>query len=332
MVETNQMIVLARRPSGQASVEDFRLVEAPVPDLQEGEILVRVEYFSLDPFMRGRMEDRRSYAEPQKLGEVMIAAGVGRVVASRHPGLVVDDEVIGTFGWQRYALSDGRGVRKLDTARVPITAYLGPVGVPGLTAYYGIHRICQPKPGETVVVSAAAGAVGSVAGQLAKQAGCRVVGIAGGPLKCRHVVEELGFDACLDHRSATLHAELKAAAPGGVDAVFENVGGEVFDTVLRRMNAFGRIALCGLVAGYQGAPIPIHNTLSFLTNRLTMRAFIITEQREIWPEALAALAAGVASGAIKYRETIAEGLERAPEAFLGLLAGKNLGKQLVKLA
>jgi NADPH-dependent curcumin reductase CurA len=329
---TNRQIQLARRPTGAASADDFRLVETPAPEVADGQVLVQVEYLSLDPYMRGRMDDRRSYAEPQKLDAVMTGVGVGKVIASKHATLAVGDEVVGTFGWQTLALSNGRGVRKVDTTHVPLRAYLGPLGVPGISAYYGVHRICRPKAGETVVVSSAAGAVGSIAGQLAKQAGCRAVGIAGGAAKCRHVVEELGFDACVDYKAGNLAADLKAATPQRIDADFENVGGEVLDAVLRRMNAFGRIALCGMVAGYDGADVPLHNARSLLTNRLKLEAFIITEHLDVWPEAIAALAPGVASGAIKYRETIAEGLENAPQAFLGLLAGRNLGKQLVRLA
>lgn len=331
MTETNKQFLLASRPQGQVSPDNFRLVERPVPEIGEGEVLVRNHYLSLDPYMRGRMDDAKSYAAPQKLDEVMQGGTVGEVVASRNPAFAVGDKVLAMFGWQLYGKSDGSLMMKLDSSRVPIQAYLGCVGMPGITGWYGLNRIIEPKAGETVVVSAASGAVGSVVGQLAKQKGCRVVGVAGGAEKCRAVTEEFGFDACVDYKAGNLRADLKAATPDGIDGYFENVGGEVLDAVLRRMNAFGRIAVCGLIAGYDGNPMPTHEFRSILINRLKVQGFIVSEHMELWPQARRELAQLVGDGTLKYRETIAQGLESAPEAFIGLLKGRNFGKQLVKL-
>lgn len=336
MPATCQRIVLASRPAGPVTPDNFRLETVPVPEPVEGQLLVRVHYLSLDPYMKGRMIDSRSYAQPHPIGETMIGGTVGIVEKSRNPDFQAGDAVVGVLGWQEYGLSDGRGIRKIDASRIPMSAYLGVLGMPGVTAWYGLNRICEPKAGETVLVSAASGAVGSVVGQLAKQAGCRAVGIAGGPEKCAYVANELGFDACIDHRQ---HGDLKsmtkairAAAPGGVDCLFENVGGVCLDGTLACMNAFGRIALCGLIAGYDGEEIPIQNTRMLLVMRLKMQGFIVGEHMDAWPQALRELGAGVAEGRIKYRETVAEGLAAAPEAFIGMLRGRNFGKQLVKLA
>jgi NADPH-dependent curcumin reductase CurA len=299
-------------------------------------VLVRNHFLSLDPYMCGRMDDSKSYAASQVIGETMVGGTAGIVAASQHPGFAVGDAVVGYLGWQEYGVSDGTGLNKVETKHVPLAAYLGPVGMPGVTAWYGLNEICKPKAGETVLVSAASGAVGSVVGQLAKAAGCRAVGIAGGPEKCAYVRDELGFDACIDHRQhsdvRSMSAALKEAAPNGIDGLFENVGGVGLDAALARMNPFGRIAVCGLIAGYEGGDIAIHNTRSLLVNRLTVRGFIVSEHLEFWPRALGDLAKGVATGKIKYRESIADGLAAAPEAFIGMLRGKNFGKQLVKLA
>ncbi len=338
MTTINKQWLLASRPKGEATVDNFRLVETPVPALADGQVLVRHHYLSLDPYMRMRMNDAKSYAAPQALDTVMIGGTVGEVVESKHPKFAAGDKVVGMGGWQQYAVVDGNMLgmlRKVDTTHVPLSAYLGAVGMPGVTAWYGLVKICQPKAGETVVVSAASGAVGSAVGQLAKVRGCRVVGIAGGAEKCRYVVDELGFDACVDYRqhkeAKSLDAALAEAAPNGIDGNFENVGGEVLDAVLRRMNAFGRIALCGMIAGYDGQPIPLANPALILTQRLRVEGFIVSEHMEVWPEALKELGTLVATGKLKYRETIAPKIEDAPEAFLGLLKGKNFGKQLVKL-
>ncbi len=337
----NHQILLASRPAAEPTPENFKLVEAPVPtaeQLAEGQVLVRHHYLSLDPYMRGRMSDSKSYAEPQPLDAVMIGGTVGEVVASKHPRLDVGDAVVCMGGWQEYSLIDAsqRGaITKVDTRQIPLSAYLGAVGMPGVTGWYGLVKIIAPKAGETVVVSAASGAVGSVVGQLAKARGCRVVGIAGGPEKCRYVTEELGFDACLDHKALTdlrsFSAALKEAAPNGIDGCFENVGGVGLDAVMLRMNAFGRIAFCGMIAGYSGQPIPMANPSLILISRLKLQGFIVSEHPEVWPEAMQELGGMVASGRMKFRESVAEGIASAPEAFLGLLKGKNFGKQLVKL-
>jgi NADPH-dependent curcumin reductase CurA len=337
---TYRRIVLAARPEGEARPDHFRLETVPLPEpaaLADGQVLVRHHFMSLDPYMRGRMNESKNYAAPQPLNETMIGGTVGEVAASRHPGYAVGEKVVGMGGWAEYALVDARAVgalRKVDATRVPLSAYLGAVGMPGVTAWYGLTKIIGPKAGETIAVDAASGAVGAVVGQLAKARGCRVVGIAGGPEKCAYVEDELGFDACIDHRGkdfAGLVAALDAAAPQGVDGLFENVGGVILDAVMARLNAFGRIALCGMISGYDGQPIPIVNPRLLLTQRLKLQGFIVSEHMELWPQALKELGEGVATGRIKFREDIAVGLERAPEAFIGLLAGRNFGKQLVKL-
>jgi len=335
MTATYQRIVLAGRPQGWVTAENFRLERVPVPVPGPGQLLVRNHYLSLDPYMRGRMEETKSYAESQKIGETMIGGTVGVVEASNNPGFAAGDTVVGMLGWQEYGVSDGSQLMKVDTRAVPMSAYLGAVGMPGVTAWYGLNRICRPKPGETVLVSAASGAVGSIVGQLAKQAGCRAIGIAGGQEKCDYVVAELGFDACVDHRRhgdvKSMARALREVAPNGVDGLFENVGGTCLDGALACMNPFGRIALCGLISGYNGQDISIHNVRALLVSRLEVRGFIVSDHMADWPQALTELGRGVATGKIKYRETIAEGLAAAPEAFVGLLQGRNFGKQLVKL-
>lgn len=327
----NRRIVLASRPTGWVSEDNFRLETVDLPPVAEGQVLVRNEWLSLDPYMRGRMNKGRSYAASQRLNETMIGGTAGEVVESRNPKFAAGDKVVGYFGWQEYGLSDGSGLMKVDATRIPLSAYLGAVGMPGVTAWYGLNRIIEPKAGETVVVSAASGAVGGVVGQLAKIAGCRAVGIAGGAEKCRYVVDELRFDACIDYKNEDVSRALKAACPNGVDGYFENVGGAIMDAVLPRMNAFGRIALCGLIAGYNGQPIPIANPTWFLVSRLKLQAFIISEHMDVWPQALKELGGHVAADRIRYRETVAHGLENAPAAFIGMLKGQNFGKQLVKL-
>jgi NADPH-dependent curcumin reductase CurA len=333
MGEMNLRVVLASRPAQQGwlTEENFRLEAAEIPSPAAGEVLVRNHWLSLDPYMRGRMNAARSYAPPQPLGEVMLGGTAGEVVASRHPDFAVGDAVVGRLGWQHYALSNGEGLRRVDVRQAPLSVWLGVLGMPGVTAWIGLFDICQPQPGETVVVTAAAGAVGSVVGQLARLHGCRVVGIAGGTEKCRHVVDELGFDACIDYKAAALWPALKEATPDRIDCLFENVGGEIFDTLLGRMNAHARIALCGMVAQYNSAPVPIHNLSSLLVNRIRLQGFIVTELMSRWPVALAALGEHYAAGRLHYRETIVDGLNQAPAALIGLLQGRNLGKQLVRL-
>ena len=334
----NKQLILASRPSGEASVDNFALREQATPELQEGQVLVRHHYMSLDPYMRGRMNESKSYAVPQPLNEVMIGGTVGEVVESRHAKFQVGDSVVGLGGWQEYSVVDGDApgmLRKVDTTHVPLSHYLGAVGMPGVTAWYGLTQIIAPKAGETVTVSAASGAVGSAYGALAKARGCRVVGIAGGPEKCAYVVDELGFDACIDYKQhsdyLSLSKALRQACPDGIDGHFENVGGMVLDAVLLRTNAFARMAVCGMIAGYDGQPLPMVNPSLILINRLKIEGFIVSEHMALWPEALAELGGLVASGKLRPRETVAQGLESAPEAFLGLLKGKNFGKQLVKL-
>lgn len=335
----NQQILLDNRPEGEAKASNFKLVETDTPALADGQVLVRHHFMSLDPYMRGRMNESKSYAQPQPLGQVMQGGTVGEIVESRNPRFAVGDKVVGFGGWQQYSVVDANlpGVlRKVDTSQVPLSHYLGAVGMPGVTAWYGLVKIIAPKAGETLVVSAASGAVGSAFGALGKARGCRVVGIAGGPDKCAYVKDELGFDDCIDYKVhgdvKSLSAALKAACPDGIDGYFENVGGMVMDAVMLRTNAFARIALCGMIAGYDGAPLPMANPSLLLINRIKLEGFIVSEHMEVWPEALAELGGLVASGKLRPRESIAQGLAAAPEAFLGLLKGRNFGKQLVQLA
>jgi NADPH-dependent curcumin reductase CurA len=334
----NQQILLDNRPTGEAVAGNFMLVSSDTPDLQDGQVLVRHHFLSLDPYMRGRMNDAKSYAAPQPLGQVMQGGTAGEVVESRSPKFQPGDKVVGMGGWQQYSVvnADQPGaLRKVDTTHVPLSHYLGAVGMPGVTAWYGLVKIIEPKAGQTMVVSAATGAVGSAFAALSKARGCRTVGIAGGPDKCKYAVEELGFDACIDYKlhadAASLSKALKDACPDGIDGYFENVGGMVLDAVLLRMNAFGRIALCGMIAGYDGKPMPLAYPALILTNRLKVEGFIVSEHMEVWPEALKELGTLVGTGKLRPRESVAQGIEAAPEAFLGLLKGKNFGKQLVKL-
>ncbi|HET9207633.1 MAG TPA: NADP-dependent oxidoreductase [Burkholderiaceae bacterium] len=338
MATVNKRFVLASRPTGEPSAQNFRLEEAPLPGLQDGEVLVRHHYLSLDPYMRGRMSEGKSYAQPQPLNAVMIGGTVGEVAESRHAGYKPGDKVVGMGGWQQYAVvnaSQPGVLRKVDTTRVPISAYLGAVGMPGVTAWVGLNKIIEPKSGETIMVSAASGAVGSAVGQLAKAKGCRTVGIAGGSDKCDHVVRELGFDACVDYKKldgvSAISAALREACPSGIDGYFENVGGAILDAVMLNANAFSRIAMCGMISGYNGEPIPMAAPQLILTNRMKVQGFIVSEHMPLWPQALGELGTLVADGKLKYRESVAQGLESAPEAFIGLLKGRNFGKQLVKL-
>ena len=327
----NKKFILASRPQGEAGPHNFALKEETLPAPADGQILVRHHYLSLDPYMRGRMNDARSYAQPQPVGEVMIGGAVGEVVASNNPRFKAGDKVVGMGGWQLYSLHDGKGWQKVD-ARVPLQAYLGALGMPGVTAWYGVNKIIAPKAGETVVVSAATGAVGSVVGQLVTQAGARAVGIAGGPEKCRYAIETLGFAACVDHRAGDFAAALKAVTPNGIDGLFENVGGLPLDLCMRRLNDFARIAICGLVAsGYDGTPTPLSNIAVILATRSKLQGFIVSDHLDLWPQALGELGALAAAGKLKWHESVALGLESAPEAFFGMLKGKNFGKQLVKL-
>jgi hypothetical protein len=329
----NRQIVLASRPEGEVRPENFRLVEAPTPTPAAGEVLVRNLYLSLDPYMRGRMSAAKSYAKHVEIGEVMVGQTVGEVVESRAPGFAPGDKVLTSLGWQLHGVAKAADVHRVDASRAPLTYYLGALGMPGMTAWFGLREIGQPRPGETVVVSAASGAVGSVVGQLAKSMGCRAVGIAGGAEKCAYVTEVLGFDACVDHRAGNLHDDLRAACPGGVDVYFDNVGGPVLDTLLRLMNLRSRIVVCGLISEYNATePYGLRNIRAVLVNRIRMQGMIVFDWADRYAEAVHGLGTLYAAGRLKYRETIAEGLEQAPGALIGLLRGRNFGKQLVRLA
>ena len=334
----NRQVFLDNRPQGEAVASNFKVVAGATPALADGEVLVRHHYLSLDPYMRGRMNDAKSYAEPQPLGQVMQGGTAGEVVESRSPKYQPGDNVVGFGGWQEYSVVKGDlpgALRKVDTTHVPLSHYLGAVGMPGVTAWYGLVKIIEPQAGQTLVVSAASGAVGSAFGALAKARDCRVIGIAGGPDKCRYATDDLGFDACLDYKqhqdAVSLSKALKDAAPAGVDGYFENVGGMVMDAVMPRMTAFSRMALCGMIAGYDGQPLPMAYPQLILTNRMKIQGFIVSEHMEVWPEALKELGTLVGTGKLRPRESVAQGIDSAPEAFLGLLKGRNFGKQLVKL-
>ena len=333
MAGLNRKVVLASRPQGAVTEQNFRIVDTPMPQPADGEVLVRNEWLSLDPYMRGRMSDAKSYVPPAQLDEVMVGQTVGEVIDSRDAGFTVGDKVLTQLGWQSHGIAKGADVIKVDARRVPASYYLGLLGMPGFTAWFGLFEIGQPKAGETVVVSTASGAVGSVVGQLAKIHGCRAVGIAGGAAKCDHVVHELGFDACVDHRAGHLYDDLRAACPNGIDVDFENVGGTVLDTALRLMNRHSRVVLCGLVAEYSAKePYGYQRLRSVLVNRIRMQGMIVFDWKDRYGEALAGLTAYVAEGRLKYRESIVEGLDNAPRALIGLLKGENFGKQLVKVA
>ncbi len=332
MTASNIQICLARRPSGWVRESDFNLVRTGMPNPGEGQILLKSLFLSLDPYMRLRMDDARSYAPPVEIGAVMVGGTVSEVIASRHPGYRPGDIVTGMTGWQLFALSDGKLLRPVDPALAPLSAALGVVGMPGVTAWVGLLDIGMPKAGETVVVSAASGAVGSVAGQIAKIKGCRIVGIAGGAAKCEYVTRELGFDACIDYRSGDLHGQLAAACPNGVDVYFDNVGGEILGTLLRLLNPFARIALCGLISQYNEVEnTGLKNLRSLLVNRVRLQGFIVSDHLNRFPPALAELGQWYKAGRLKYRESVAHGIENAPRAFIGMLRGENFGKQVVKL-
>ncbi len=329
----NLRVVLASRPQGPAAVENFRLESAPMPVPREGEALVRNLWLSLDPYMRGRMSDAKSYVAGVGLGEVMVGQTVGEVLESRDPGLRPGDKVVTSLGWQLHGVDRAAALERIEPEGVPLSYYLGVLGMPGYTAYFGLKDVGQPKPGETVVVSAASGAVGSIVGQLAKIWGCRVVGIAGGKAKCDYVVNELGFDACVDYKAGNLYRDLKAACPDGVDVNFENVAGIVLDTLLRLMNRNSRIVLCGLVSDYSATePYGYKMMRSVLINRITLRGIIVFDWHARYGEALHALSGYLKEGRIRYRESVLDGLDEAPRGLVELLAGGNFGKQLVRLA
>ena len=334
----NRQILLHSRPDGFPTEADFRVVEGPAPEPAAGEMLVRTVYLSLDPYMRGRMNAGPSYAAAVELGDVMTAGTVGQVVASRHDGFAEGDFVLAGAGWQEYGLSDGRGVRRLDPEAAPISTALGVLGMPGLTAYVGLLEVGELKDGDVVVVSAASGAVGAVVGQIAKIKGHRVVGVAGARKKCDYVVDELGFDACVSHRSDTLAGDLKAACPDGIDLYFENVGGKVFDAVLPLLNPFARVPVCGRIASYNATSLPdgpdrVPQLMGLaLVRRLMIRGFIVFDHAHLEPDFIRDVGGWILSGALKYREDVVEGLDNAVGAFLGLLRGENFGKLLVRVS
>jgi hypothetical protein len=330
---TNKQVLLANRPNGWVTESDFRITEQPLADPRDGEVLVRNLFLSLDPYMRGRMNASKSYAASVELGAVMVGGTVGEVTESRNPKFKAGDIVVGSAGWQQYGLSDGKELRKVARRNFPLSLYLGTVGMPGVTAWIGLNKIGQPKSGETVVVSAASGAVGSVVGQLAKLGGCRVVGIAGGALKCAYTMEDLGFDGCVDYKAGHIAHDLERETPGGIDIYFENVGGDVLEAVIPRLNPFARIPLCGLISDYNATtPRGIPDMRPFLIKRVKLQGFICSDTMEVWPEALKQLGDLAENGTLKYRETIVEGIENAPKAFIGLFKGENFGKLVVKLA
>jgi NADPH-dependent curcumin reductase CurA len=336
MAEMNRKIVLASRPEGEPTEANFRLETEPVPQPGPGQVLLRTQWMSLDPYMRGRMSAARSYAKPVEIGAVMEGGTVSVVEASKNEKFKVGDVVLSHVGWQEYALSDGKGLRKLDGS-VPVSTALGVLGMPGMTAYTGLLTIGKPQPGETVVVAAAAGPVGSTVGQIAKLKGARAVGIAGGPDKCRYLTDELGFDAAVDHRSSEMAERLKDACPNGIDVYFENVGGAVFDAVLPLLNDFARIPVCGLIAQYNdvgppAGPDRLPGVMrQVLSRRLAIRGFIVWDFADQAEAFRRDVGAWIRDGRIKYREDVVEGLENAPKAFMGLLKGRNFGKLLVKV-
>jgi NADPH-dependent curcumin reductase CurA len=328
-------VVLVRRPPGEPAESDFRVEEVPMPEPRHGEALVKVAYLSLDPYQRGRMREAASYAANVSLGEVMTGGVVGEVVASQHPAFKVGDTVEGSLGWQEYAVAPGTALRKVDPSLAPISTANGVLGMPGMTAYFGLLEVGQPKAGETVVVSAASGAVGQVVGQIGKIMGCRVVGIAGGPKKCAFVKDELGFDACLDYKAEKdLDAALRAACPNGIDVYFDNVGGEISDAVFRNLGFFARVALCGSISQYNASSVAMGPRLlgTFVGKRVSMRGFIVSDFVNRWAPALRQMGEWVKSSKIKYREDVVQGIDKAPRAFIGMLRGENFGKQLVKMA
>jgi NADPH-dependent curcumin reductase len=331
-------ILLAARPVGEPEKSDFRIEEMPVPVPGPGQMLLRTLWLSLDPYMRGRMSDAPSYAKPVEIGQVMEGRTVSEVVASNRQGFAAGDIVLSPHGWQSHAVSEGKGVRKIDPALAPVSTALGVLGMPGMTAYTGLLDIGRPQAGETVVVSAASGAVGSAVGQIAKIKGARTIGIAGGADKCRYVVDELGFDACIDHRGGELAARLKAACPNGIDVYFENVGGAVFEAVFPLLNDFARVPVCGQIASYNLTELPAGSLRTSallratLTKRLTIRGFIVFDFAARHNDFLRDMAGWVREGRIKYREDVVDGLAKAPRALIGLLRGENFGKLLVRVA
>lgn len=329
----NTQILFKTRPEGLPDESNFECVTAPVPVAGEGEVLRRTIYLSVDPYMRGRMSDQKSYAEGAKLGEVMVGQTVSRVIESKNPRFGAGDFVLTNDGWQEYAVSDGKGLRKIDPSVAPVSWYLGILGMPGLTAYVALLDIGKPKPGETVVVSAAAGAVGSVAGQIAKIKGCRVIGIAGSNEKCRYLVETLGFEAAINYRTEDLADSVRRVCPSGVDVYVDNVGGAVLQAVMQCLNVHARIPLIGLISQYNDTKMrPGPNLLPLLVNRALIQGMIVTDHAARAPEFLRDMSAWIREGRIQYREDVVQGLENAPRALIGLFAGENIGKRIVQVS
>lgn len=333
MTDSNTQVLFRSRPEGLPVEDNFEVVKSAMPKAGDGQVLRRTIYLSVDPYMRGRMSTLRSYAEPATLGEPMVGSTISEVVESNHPRYRAGDFVLGVDGWQEYAVSDGKGLRKLDPTQAPISYAVGVLGMPGLTAYVALLDIGRPKAGETVVVSAAAGAVGSIAGQIAKIKGCRAVGTAGSDEKCAYVVKELGFDACINYKTEDLNAALKAACPNGIDVYFDNVGGAVLQAVLRRINLHARIPLVGLISQYNDVkPSPGPNLGSLISNRALIQGMLVFDHTDRMPDFLRDMAQWLGEGKVRYREDIIQGLENAPRAFIGLLQGENIGKRVVQVS
>jgi hypothetical protein len=334
MSTTNRLWTLAARPQGMPKEADFKLVEAPVGEPGEGEILVRLEYISVDPYMRRRMMDGPSYADPVQLGQLMVGAGVGKVLASRNPKFAEGDTVEGFFGWQTHALSNGRGVRKIDPKLAPVSTALYVLGMPGMTAYFGVMDICKPQAGETMLVSGAGGAVGTLVGQIAKIQGCRAVGIAGTDEKIDYIVNDLGFDAGYNYRGVKDHvARQRELCPDGIDSYFDNVGGEITDAAISLLTVGARVALCGQISQYNEESQSQGPRLlwQLITKQVKMEGFLVYQFASRWKEGLTQMAQWLQEGKLKYHEDIVEGIENTPSAFIGMLAGDNVGKRLIKL-
>ena len=330
---TNQQVLMRSRPQGWVTEEHFQLVDRDMPRPAAGEVLIRNRFLSLDPYMRGRMSAARSYVKGVDPGDVMPGEAAGDVIESSHQDFTAGDTVVAPTGWQLYAALPAASVRKVDASSIPLSYFLGVVGMPGCTAYFGLKEIGRPTEGETVVVSGAAGAVGGIVGQISRHRGCRVIGIAGGRAKCDYVTSELGFDACVDYKAGRVFDDLRAAAPDGIDVYWDNVGGEILDIALAQANTFARVVICGNISQYNATErYGLKNSRSVLVNRIRMQGMIVFDWKDRYPEAWSQLAEWLSSGQIAYRETIADGLQNAPAAFLGLLRGDNIGKQIVRLS
>lgn len=331
MNSINKQIIVRSYPNGWLNESDFELMNTPLATPMHGEVLIQNNYLSLDPYMRGRLSPSKSYAKSAALGEVMVGSCTGTVIESKSDKFKIGDTVLNGLGWQTHGVCNEREIKHIDISKIPEHAYLGVLGMPGVTAWTGLVDICEAKQGETVVVDAASGAVGSVVGQLAIARGCRVVGIAGGAEKCNYVVKELGFNACIDHQTADFQEQLKNTLAQGIDCLFENVGGAIFESLLQLMKPFSRIALCGLVSEYNVNPYGNHSLRSILINRIKVQGFIVTDKPQTWPTIIEELKKAYLDGHIKYKLSQIQGIENAPKGLIGLLKGENFGKQVVKL-